>query len=720
MLQKNNGQSDSAGSGDVPEDAGDGSGTTAAVDQVVTARRKWLALLLQDRFACAAALILLGVALCAVLGPMLIGDLATRQNLRDPGREPFSLDHGWAFVLGSDSLGRPVAARLMAAAGTTLSVAVPAVLCSLVIGSVWGMWAGYHGGWRENVSLRIADVILSFPSLLLAVVVLYVFSPSASGIVLVLAVARIPVYLRTARAESAELRSRLFMDAARTFGTSSWASIRRHVAPTVLPTLLTVAALDFCFVMLTESSLSFLGIGIQPPDVSWGLMVAQGRQELQSSWWIAVFPGLAIVVTTVSATVLAAWARLATDPGQRWRHGLRRGRLRRSAAVGTGARRVSAAETATVVAGSEPEPGPAPSGAKPEPAPVSPEAAAEPAPAVSKAVGASADHASARADTLAVDSLSVDIRTAAGPVPVVRGVSFSVRSGETLALLGESGCGKSMTAHAVAGLLDPAAEVVGGQALLEGEDLLGLGARARRRLAGPGLAIVFQDALSALNPVQTVGAQLAEPFRIHERISRRAARAKAVELMERVGIPEARSRAGAYPHQFSGGMRQRLLIAMAVALRPKVLLADEPTTALDVTVQAQIMDLLRELRSEQRMALVLITHDLGLVAEHADRVAVMYAGTVVETGPVAEVFGKPNHPYTRGLLESVPAEQHKGTRLNSIPGSPPDPRNVPSGCAFRMRCPMARDLCATHRPVLAATGADRAAACHFGKELADA
>ncbi|MFI1483939.1 ABC transporter ATP-binding protein [Streptomyces sp. NPDC020747] len=336
------------------------------------------------------------------------------------------------------------------------------------------------------------------------------------------------------------------------------------------------------------------------------------------------------------------------------------------------------------------------------------------------AVATPGGHASTSTDTLAVNNLSVDIRTAAGPVPVVRGVSFAVRSGETLALLGESGCGKSMTAHAVAGLLDPAAEVVGGQALLEGEDLLALGARARRRLAGPGLAIVFQDALSALNPVQTVGAQLAEPFRIHERLSRRAARAKAIELMERVGIPEARSRAGAYPHQFSGGMRQRLLIAMAVALRPKVLLADEPTTALDVTVQAQIMDLLRELRSEQRMALVLITHDLGLVAEHADRVAVMYAGTVVETGPVAEVFGKPNHPYTRGLLESVPAEQHKGTRLSSIPGSPPDFRSVPSGCAFRMRCPMARDLCATHRPVLAGTGADRAAACHFGKELADA
>ncbi|MFC9502080.1 dipeptide/oligopeptide/nickel ABC transporter permease/ATP-binding protein [Streptomyces sp. NPDC057002] len=644
-----------------------------------TVRRRWFALLLRDRFACAAALLLLLVGLSAVLGPLLAGDLATRQNLRDPGRPPFSLDHGWAFVLGSDSLGRPVAARLLAAAGTTLAVAVPAVLCSLVIGSVWGMWAGYHGGWRESVSLRVADVILSFPSLLLAVVVLYVFSPSAASIVLVLAVARIPVYLRTARAEAAELRSRLFMDAARTFGTGSWAAVRRHVAPSVLPTLLTVAALDFCFVMLAESSLSFLGIGIQPPDVSWGLMVAQGRQELQSAWWIALFPGLAIVVTTVSATVLASWARLTTDPGQRWRQGLGpRSRGLRTAAddersgVGSGA-------GASVGAGD-------------------------------RTAGAS----------LVVEDLSVDVHTPAGPVHVVRGVSFAVRSGETLALLGESGCGKSMTAHAVAGLLDPVAEVVGGRVRLGGEDLLTLGARARRRLAGPGLAMVFQDALSALNPVHTVGAQLAEPFRIHEGVSRRAARARAVELMERVGIPEARSRVNAYPHQFSGGMRQRLLIATAVALRPKVLIADEPTTALDVTVQAQIMDLLGELRGEQRTALVLITHDLGLAAEHADRVAVMYAGTVVETGPVAEVFGRPHHPYTRGLLESVPAEQHRGSRLTSIPGSPPDPAAVPDGCAFRTRCPLARERCVTHRPALTGTGAGRAAACHFGKELADA
>ncbi|WP_052809973.1 ABC transporter permease [Streptomonospora alba] len=291
------------------------------------------ALLLKDRFACLAALVLVIIGAAAAIGPFLLGELATEQNLRSTSLPPFTLENGWSFVLGSDSLGRSVAARLVVAARTTLLVAVPAVVLSLTLGSVWGMWAGYHRGWRESVSMRIADVILSFPSLLLAVVVLYVFSPSVANLVLVIAIARLPVYVRTARAESAELQSRLFVDAARTFGARSGDIIRRHVAPTVLPTLLTVATLDFCFVILTESSLSFLGIGIQPPDLSWGLMVAQGREELQTAWWTAVFPGLAIVITTISATTLASWARLATDPAQRWRLTVPRRRRRAKAST---------------------------------------------------------------------------------------------------------------------------------------------------------------------------------------------------------------------------------------------------------------------------------------------------------------------------------------------------------------------------------------------------
>lgn len=294
----------------------------------------WFRLLVNDRVAAAAAVVLGLVFLTAAFGPMLMGNLATTIDLDNSNQAPFTLANGWAGVLGTDPLGRSMFARLVVACQTTLSVAIPAVLISAIIGSIVGMWAGFYRGWRETLAMRIADVIMSFPSLLLAVVVLYVFSPSAANIVLVLAVTRIPVYLRTARAESAELSTRVFVDAARTFGASGRSIIMRHVLPIVLPTLLTVATLDFCYVMLAESSLSFLGIGIQPPDVSWGLMVAQGRTYLHTAWWLSFFPGLAIVITTVSATILAAWARIATDPAQRWRLTVPQKRLSRFAKTG--------------------------------------------------------------------------------------------------------------------------------------------------------------------------------------------------------------------------------------------------------------------------------------------------------------------------------------------------------------------------------------------------
>ncbi|MCX4829585.1 ABC transporter ATP-binding protein [Streptomyces sp. NBC_01016] len=325
--------------------------------------------------------------------------------------------------------------------------------------------------------------------------------------------------------------------------------------------------------------------------------------------------------------------------------------------------------------------------------------------------------ATATRTALEVDGLSVDIRTPHGTVRAVDKVTFSARRGRTLALLGESGCGKSMTAQAIVSLLDPAAEVSEGRVLLDGTDLVAADERTRRALAGPELAIVFQDALTALNPVYTVGTQLAEPFRIHRGMSRKQARKEAVELMARVGIPEPESRVDAYPHQFSGGMRQRLLIAIAVALSPSVLLADEPTTALDVTVQAQIMQLLRDLRSERDMSVVLITHDLALVSEQADEVVVMYAGTVVESGPVREVFGAPQHPYTKGLLDSVPVHAARGEELRSIGGAPPDLHSIPSGCVYQDRCPLVRDLCRARRPEPAEVAPGRTAACHFSDEV---
>ncbi|GAA3296932.1 ABC transporter ATP-binding protein [Streptomyces cinereospinus] len=300
---------------------------------------------------------------------------------------------------------------------------------------------------------------------------------------------------------------------------------------------------------------------------------------------------------------------------------------------------------------------------------------------------------------LDVRDLHVEFHTRDGIAKAVNGVSYGVDAGETLAVLGESGSGKSVTAQAVMGILDtPPGRITGGEVLFRGRDLLRLKEAERRRVRGAEMAMIFQDALSSLNPVLSVGDQLGEMFVVHRGMSKKDARARAVELMDRVRIPAARERVRQYPHQFSGGMRQRIMIAMALALEPALIIADEPTTALDVTVQAQIMDLLAELRRELDMGLILITHDLGVVADVADRIAVMYAGRIVESAPVHDLYKAPAHPYTRGLLESVPRLDRKGRELHAIRGLPPSLLDIPPGCAFHPRCPMARDVCRTDVP----------------------
>ena len=300
-----------------------------------------------------------------------------------------------------------------------------------------------------------------------------------------------------------------------------------------------------------------------------------------------------------------------------------------------------------------------------------------------------------------------------GAVRLVEEVSLEVRAGETLAVVGESGSGKTVTFVSALGLLPKPGRVIAGEALVDGVDLLRLEPEALRRMRGARIGMVFQDPLTGLNPVFRVGDQIGEVLRAHLPIGRREARARAVELLARVQIPDPARRVDDYPHQFSGGMRQRVLIAMAIALGPRVLIADEPTTALDVTVQAQVLDLLGELRDAEGMAMVLITHDLGVVARQADRVAVMYAGRVIETGTVREVFAAPRHPYTISLLRSIPdIEAPAGTKLAAIAGSPPAPARRPAGCAFAPRCFAATEQagCRVERPVLRGEG--HLAACH--------
>ncbi|WP_316526488.1 ABC transporter ATP-binding protein [Kitasatospora brasiliensis] len=325
---------------------------------------------------------------------------------------------------------------------------------------------------------------------------------------------------------------------------------------------------------------------------------------------------------------------------------------------------------------------------------------------------------------LEVDDLHVEFHTRDGVAKAVNGVSYSVASGETLAVLGESGSGKSVTAQAIMGILDmPPGRITAGRVLFRGEDLLTMREGARRTIRGGHIAMIFQDALSALNPVLSVGYQLGEMFRSHRGATRKEAREKAVELMERVRIPAARQRVNDYPHQFSGGMRQRIMIAMALALEPDLIIADEPTTALDVTVQAQVMDLLAELQAEFNMGLILITHDLGVVADVADKIAVMYAGRIVETAPVRELYARPAHPYTRGLLDSIPRLDQKGRDLHAIKGLPPSLLRIPEGCAFNPRCDRAQDRCRSELPPLVPVTSEhgtelagRRSACHYWRE----
>jgi peptide/nickel transport system ATP-binding protein len=328
------------------------------------------------------------------------------------------------------------------------------------------------------------------------------------------------------------------------------------------------------------------------------------------------------------------------------------------------------------------------------------------------------------APLLAIEDLRTYFFTRDGVVRAVDGVSYSVRAGETLAVVGESGCGKSVTALSILRLIaSPPGRVVGGTIRFQGGNLLEFSDAEMRAIRGNEISMIFQEPMTSLNPVLTIGRQITETLMLHQRLDHKAAVARAVEMLKLVNIPEAQRRIGQYPHELSGGMRQRVMIAMALACNPKLLIADEPTTALDVTIQAQILDLMRDLKTKIGAAIILITHDLGVVAEMAERVVVMYAGRKVEEAPVDSLFSSPQHPYTKGLLNSVPQlgetlKEHPRERLVEIPGMVPSLRSEIVGCAFAPRCPLATDLCRTEAPQLGEKRPGHIAACHHSDRVA--
>jgi peptide/nickel transport system permease protein len=552
-----------------------------------------------------------------------------------------------AHWLGRDEYGRDVLARLLWGARISLAIALSATAIAAVVGTAMGVLGGYLRGVAELLTLRAIDVVLCFPPLLLALLVVTLAGPGAATLIAVLSVLFAPGFARVAYAGVLSARAQDYVEAVRVLGASPARIMWRTILPNVSGPVLVQASLTAAAALVLESGLSFLGLGVVPPAPSWGLMIRGARATMDQAPLLLLWPCLALTGTILAVNALCDAAQ--SVPGQR--PGRARGRDARAAAPAS----------------------------------------------VSEATG-----------LLDVRGLTIEIDTPGGIIRPVRDVSLRVGAGETLAVVGESGSGKSLTALAILGLLPPAARAVGGAAFVDGVDTQRAAPGTLRRLRGGVAGIVFQDPSSSLNPVHRIGRQVAEAVRGPE------ARRRAIALLSRVGLPDPAARARAFPHTLSGGMRQRAMIAIAIANDPRVLIADEPTTALDVTIQAQVLDLLAALRREHGMALLFITHSLPVVAGIADRVAVMYAGQVVETGAVASVFARPLHPYTAALLASAPRED--GTLPQPIPGAVPSPHDWPKGCGFAPRCAHRADACDAPPPLLT-VGEDRATRCVRWREL---
>ncbi len=589
------------------------------------------------------------IILLAVVAPLLPLPDPTRQDVANRLA-------GWlpGSPLGRDEFGRDVLSRIIWGARISLTVAFVSAAIACAVGTALGLLAGWFRGVAEFLAVRTADVVLCFPPILLALLVVTLLGPGTATLILVLSILYLPGFVRVTYAEVLSARGQDFVEAVRALGAPTPRILIRTVLPNIAGPVTVQFSLAVAAAVVVESGLSFLGLGVVPPTPSWGLMIRGARATMEQSPTLLLWPCLALTITILVMNLLCDALRDAVD---------RKG----------GGRAPKLRAIDRVLPGLLPPREPAP--------------------------------------LLDVQGLTVEIVVPGGTIRPVEDISFAVRPGGTLAIVGESGSGKSMTATAVMGLLPPVAQVTAGVARFEGRDLLGLPEAERRKLRGGAVAMVFQDPMSSLNPVHRVGDQVAEAIRAH-RASPDADR-EAVALLKRVGIADPERRARAYPHELSGGMRQRVMIAMAIANRPRLLIADEPTTALDVTVQAAILELLAELRRETGMGVVLITHSLGVVAEVADEVVVMYAAQVVERGTVAEVFARPLHPYTRALLAAVPEGE---AEPEGIPGVVPRPDAWPPGCRFAPRCPHARAVC--ERPPVLEPAGEREVRCLRWREIA--
>ncbi|KXF75376.1 peptide ABC transporter permease [Paramesorhizobium deserti] len=571
-------------------------------------------LLMNNRLAAAAFYIVVLIVIMALMAPIL--------PLHDPDTTSpanrllplFSEGH----LLGTDHLGRDVLARLVWGTRVSLFVGISAALAAAFFGSLIGLVAGYAGGRADNLIMRGIDMLMAFPYILLALAIVAVLGPGLLNALYAIAIVNIPFFARNVRGITRGLSHREFVDAARLSGKSHIAILTTEILPNVLPIIVITMSTTIGWMILETAGLSFLGLGAQPPQADLGSMLGQGRALLFTAPMISVIPGVMVFLIVMGVNLLGDGVRDALDPR------LRAGALSRPMPV-------TRIERPHV----------------PEP------------------------DETAKASALAVTGLETSFEQGGGREVAVKGISFTLRKGECLGLIGESGSGKSVTALSILGLVaSPPGVITGGAVTIEGRDVLSLDETQIASFRGGKVAYIFQDPLTTLHPLFTVGEQVAEAVRAHQPIDRVGAHEKAVELLRTVQIPDPEQRARAYPHELSGGQRQRVGIAMALANDPDIIIADEPTTALDVTVQAEILRLLQALRRDRGLALLFITHDFGVVAEICDRVAVMRHGEIVEAGETATVLGDPKHPYTKRLIACVPIPGQGRAFLDAIRALP--------------------------------------------------
>ncbi|MEU8696325.1 dipeptide/oligopeptide/nickel ABC transporter permease/ATP-binding protein [Streptomyces sp. NPDC048680] len=618
--------------------------------------------------------VLLVVILGAVFAPLLTQDpLTTGTPVQAPGA-----DH-W---FGTDRAGRDVFARVVHGSRYSLIIGLGSTALALIAGALLGALAATSRKLGDESVMRTLDVVMSFPPIALAAVLVAVFGTSIPVIIFTIAFVYTPSLARVVRANVLSQYGEDYVAAEKVIGARRGYIVLRHVAVNCIAPVMVFATVMVAEAIIFEASLSFIGAGVQDPDPSWGSVLAYGRQILLAGgWWATFFPGLALLVTVLALNILSEGLTDASAAPKKARAGA-------DPSHTTAPDPVEASSTADIDAALT--------------------KLAERIHANGPAITPVPEDA---AELLVVRDLAIRFPDRYGTVPVVDSLDFTVHEGETLGLVGESGCGKSITSLAVMGLLARNAEV-SGEILYRGRDLLKLPPKERRALMGPEIAMVYQDALSSLNPSVLVGTQL-------KQLTSRGGTKTPAELLDLVGLaPERTLRS--YPHELSGGQRQRVLIAMALSRSPRLLIADEPTTALDVTVQAQVVELLVRLREELGFAMVLVSHDLALVGDLSHRVAVMYAGRLAEIGDTRSVLTAPTHHYSRGLLGSVVSLEAGAERLHQIRGVVPAPQGFGEGCRFASRCGAATELCRTTTPALTARGSahDHGFACHHPAKAA--